>query len=202
VTGFGLEPGVKLPRADKPRVQSLELDEVHRLADAMPQRTRATVGPPKTPPSHRTVPAQVTLDVLAAHLTRWPADQSGLVFTNMRGDPWLWRTFCALIRDAREVAGLRSSVTFHDPRHHFASVLIAADCSIKAVQEALGHANAGEDTEHVVQRSDQGKGGESPCMGATGAVLTPWRARVVVILTSVPVRVLWSPKQFAGSHPS
>jgi integrase len=35
-------------------------------------------------------------------------------------------------------------VTFHDLRHHFASVLIGAGCSIKAVQEALGHANASE----------------------------------------------------------
>lgn len=35
-------------------------------------------------------------------------------------------------------------MTFHDLRHHFASVLIAAGCSIKAVQEALGHANVSE----------------------------------------------------------
>ena len=33
---------------------------------------------------------------------------------------------------------------FHQLRHHFASVLIGAGCSIKAVQEALGHANASE----------------------------------------------------------
>jgi integrase len=35
-------------------------------------------------------------------------------------------------------------LTFHDLRHHVASVLIAAGCSIKAVQEGLGHANASE----------------------------------------------------------
>src|SRR5829696_3677677 len=171
---------VKLPRADRPRVQPLELADVHGLADAMPERARAAVmfaagsglrmgetlglttdrvdrqmvtpsmgsprfGPPKTKASHRTVPvAQVTLDAVAAHLARWPADGSGLVFTNIRGEPWRRGTFCELIRDAREVAGLPSSVTFHDLRHHFASVLIAAGCSIKAVQEALGHANASE----------------------------------------------------------
>jgi integrase len=48
------------------------------------------------------------------------------------------------VRDARKTAGLPVSVTFHDLRHHYASVLIAAGCSIKAVQEALGHKNARE----------------------------------------------------------
>jgi integrase len=53
-------------------------------------------------------------------------------------------SFGGVVRAARTRTKLPNSVTFHDLRHHFASVLIAAGCSIKAVQDALGHANAGE----------------------------------------------------------
>jgi site-specific recombinase XerD len=66
------------------------------------------------------------------------------VFTGQRGEPWRRNTFTRLIAQGRVAAGLPESVTFHDLRHHFASVLIAAGCSIKAVQSALGHANASE----------------------------------------------------------
>jgi integrase len=41
-------------------------------------------------------------------------------------------------------AGLVTYVTFHALRHHYASLLIGAGCSVKAVQEALGHATAAE----------------------------------------------------------
>jgi integrase len=102
-------------------------------------------GPPKTAASNRTVPlAQVTLDALAAHLARFPSGPDGLIFTSPESKPWRRQKFGALVRTARTAAGLPETVTFHDLRHHFASVLIAAGCSIKAVQEALGHANASE----------------------------------------------------------
>ena len=49
-----------------------------------PSRGEPRFGPPKTPSSRRRVPlAQVTLDVLAAHLARFPA-VAGLVFTSTR----------------------------------------------------------------------------------------------------------------------
>jgi len=82
--------------------------------------------------------AQVTLDVLAVHLARFPAIDN-LVFTSTERRPWRRGTFAELIRQAREDAGLSATVTFHDLRHHYAPALIAAGCSIKAVQEALGH---------------------------------------------------------------
>jgi site-specific recombinase XerD len=87
--------------------------------------------------------AQVTLDILAAHLARFPAIDA-LVFTSTHRQPWRRGTFAELIRQARQDAGLPASVTFDDLRHHYASALIAAGCSIKAVQSALGHKNAGE----------------------------------------------------------
>jgi integrase len=182
--------GVKVPRADRPKVNPLAAEQVAALADAVPGRVRAAVlfaagsglrmgevlgltvdridflrravtvdrqlltppsggeptfGPPKTKASHRVVPlAQVTVDVLAAHLAEFPADRDGLVFTSPRGERWRRNTFTMAIAQARTAAGLPETVTFHDLRHHFASVLIAAGCSIKAVQSALGHANASE----------------------------------------------------------
>jgi site-specific recombinase XerD len=72
------------------------------------------------------------------------ACRDGLIFTSSRGEPWRRGTFAEIIRDARAKAGLPESVTFHHLRHRFASVLIGAGCSIKAVKEALGHANASE----------------------------------------------------------
>ncbi len=47
----------------------------------------------------------------------------------------MWRETCAR-------AGLEHR--YHGLRHHFASVLIAGGCSVKAVQKALGHASASE----------------------------------------------------------
>lgn len=45
-------------------------------------------------------------------------------------------------RQARKKAGLAESVTYHDLRHFFASILISSGCSIKQVQSALGHESA------------------------------------------------------------
>jgi integrase len=75
--------------------------------------------------------AQVTVDVLAAHLADYPAGLDELIFTNNPGEPWRRGTFSEIIRNARAAADLAASLTFHDLRHHFASVLIAAGCSIK-----------------------------------------------------------------------
>jgi integrase len=47
------------------------------------------------------------------------------------------------MRDATARVGLKG-VTFHDLRHVAASALIAAGCSVKAVQAFLGHATAAE----------------------------------------------------------
>ncbi|MEO6121206.1 MAG: tyrosine-type recombinase/integrase [Acidimicrobiales bacterium] len=48
----------------------------------------------------------------------------------------LWRATVAR-------SGLPVGTRYHDLRYHFASGLIAANCSVKTVQDALGHASAG-----------------------------------------------------------
>jgi integrase len=94
--------------------------------------------PPKTASSNRTVPASdAVLAALGAHVGR---RHEGFV-VHRDGEPvsrdlfryqWLRATRCA------GVEGLR----YHDLRHAFASMLISAGCSVKAVQHALGHASA------------------------------------------------------------
>ena len=57
---------------------------------------------------------------------------------------------------ARERSGVDAR-GWHDLRHHYASVLIGAGCSIRAVQDALGHSNASEtlDTYSHLRPSDE-----------------------------------------------
>ena len=110
-----------------------------------PPRGEPAFGEPKTPASHRQVPlAKWTVDVLAAHLAKYPVGSDGLAFTNPAGGRWRRNAFTMLIARARDTAGLPAGTSFHGLRHHYASVLIAAGCTIKAVQSALGHANASE----------------------------------------------------------
>jgi integrase len=133
---FGLTlPNVHLLR----RIVSVEQQLVTRSTEPL------ALGPPKTEASYRTVPlAQVTIDALAAHLARYPVSHPWrLVFTDDRGDPVRRNRVAEMFRAATIAAGL-PGVTFHALRHHYASLLIRSGCSVKAVQEALGHATAAE----------------------------------------------------------
>jgi integrase len=105
----------------------------------------ARLGPPKTAASYRTIPLpDVALEVLAAHLARWPVEHEwGLLFTTERGEPVQRGPWSAIWKRAITNFGL-VDVTTHSLRHHFASLLIAAGCSVKVVQNRLGHASAKE----------------------------------------------------------
>ena len=109
------------------------------------QNGRPEFGPPKSAAGYRTVPMPaVVTDVVAAHLARFRPRKFGLVFTNTYGDPLRKSTFSDQWRHAARIAGVPDSVTFHDLRHFYASLLIAKGCSIKAVQKRLGHESAME----------------------------------------------------------
>ena len=81
------------------------------------------------------------LDEIAAHLARRPAGEHGVIVTP-DGQPLDAARWGYYFRRARQRAGLNDSITFHDLRHFFASVLIASGCSIKQMQMALGHDSA------------------------------------------------------------
>lgn len=111
------------------------------------------LGPPKTRASFRNVPASaVVLEALSAHLQAYGTGAvldatgkpvEGLVF-HVNGKPIGRNRFGDLWRATVKRAGLPHGTRYHDTRHHFASALIAANCSVKAVQDALGHASARE----------------------------------------------------------
>ena len=119
------------------------------------------IAPPKTAGSYRTVPLpRVVVDALAVHVAEFPPadveveDITGpepvrrpvrLLFVTRGGRPLRRTSFSALVwQPARTRAGLPDSVTFHDLRHYYASLLIRHNESVKVVQARLGHASAAE----------------------------------------------------------
>lgn len=104
--------------------------------------THLTLGEPKTSASTRSIPVPSdVLDVLAAHVERFGPGRDG-VLLHRAGDylsdnrfNWQWRR-------AQAGAGIKAgSMRFHWLRHAFASSLISAGCSVKAVADAMGHQN-------------------------------------------------------------
>lgn len=113
-----------------------------------PAEGRPHLAPPKTASSVRTVPLpRVVVDALAAHVAAFPVAEdggwAGLLFTTGTGQPWRRSAVTAAWRKAADATPWAGS-TFHATRHHCASVLIAAGCSVRVVQNQLGHANASE----------------------------------------------------------
>jgi len=132
--------GLTVDRIDFPRRQVRVDRQLVAVAGGTP-----TFGPPKSAASFRTVPLPATVaDALAAHLARFRPGREGLVFTNRFGDPLRRSAFGETWHRAAEAAELPQRATFHDLRHFYASLLIARNCSIKAVQKRLGHQSATE----------------------------------------------------------
>lgn len=141
--GTGLRPGelfgLSVDRVDFLR-RSLRVDrQLVRVRGA-----GVALGPLKTQASYRTLPlATVVADVLAAHLSEWPAvGEHGLIFTNERGAPIQQHPFAMMWEGAARRAGLPEWATPHDLRHYFASVLIRSGSSVKVIQARLGHSSA------------------------------------------------------------
>lgn len=101
------------------------------------------LGPPKTKASHRVVPiGEWTVGLLEQHLAEFPP-VDGRVWSDSRGWPVRRQRIAEAFSAAVESCGL-VDVTFHDLRHHYASLLIAAGTSVKTVQVLLGHSSAVE----------------------------------------------------------
>ena len=107
--------------------------------------TEIRFGPPKTDASNRVVPApQLVIDALATHLRDFGPGPQGLIFTNGKGQPLFIDGFydSGWFRAALRQAGLPQTISLHDLRHFYASLLIAQGGDIKTVQARLGHASA------------------------------------------------------------
>jgi integrase len=102
-------------------------------------------GPPKTSASARTIPLPAAVrDELARHLARFGEGPDRLIFTNASGQPIRRSRAADAMRATVKAAGLPATVTMHDLRHYYASLLIAAGQSVKVVQARLGHRSAVE----------------------------------------------------------
>jgi integrase len=75
-------------------------------------------------------------------LAALPTD--GFVFTNENGESLRRSVFSRVWRRAVKTGGLPAGTSFHDLRHHYASLLIRHGESVKVVQARLGHASAAE----------------------------------------------------------
>ncbi|MCL2395739.1 MAG: site-specific integrase [Acidimicrobiaceae bacterium] len=103
-------------------------------------RRVTSLGPPKSAASFRTIPlADTVAEELAEHLQRYPVAPGGLLVTGNDGAAIPEGRFTHTWQAAVKRAGLAPGIRFHDLRHTFASALIAAGCSVKVVQIALGH---------------------------------------------------------------
>jgi integrase len=88
----------------------------------------------------RTVPlADVVLAELAPYVK---ANDSGLLVGDRDGRPIQQNRFSQSWARAVMRAGLPRGTRYRDLRHTFASALISAGCSVKAVQLSLGHESA------------------------------------------------------------
>ncbi|MFN0090314.1 MAG: tyrosine-type recombinase/integrase [Acidimicrobiales bacterium] len=110
-----------------------------------PARGTPRFGPPKTPASVRTVPLpRIVGDRMAAHLTVFGEGPDRLLFTSAAGAPLRRNWTGGMMRRTVAAAGLPATVTMHDLRHFYASLLIAEGQSVKVVQNRLGHRSAVE----------------------------------------------------------
>lgn len=102
--------------------------------------TAMKLGPTKATASVRSVPVPAdVLDMLAAHVQQFGAGRDGVLlhqdgaYLSANAFNWQWRR--AQVGAGRAAGALR----FHWLRHAFASSLISAGCSVKAVADAMGH---------------------------------------------------------------
>jgi integrase len=105
---------------------------------------RATFGPVNDRKNRpRTIPlGSGVLDELAAHLATYAPDPDGLVFTTVFRAKVSHAKWSEVWRAAASQCGIPLGDGYHLLRHFYASTLIAAGCSVKEVQERLGHASA------------------------------------------------------------
>ena len=108
-------------------------------------------GPPKTRAAVRTIPVSSSIiDLLAQHLSRFPAGSNGVIFTSTatrqtkQGEPISRSRWAAAYGEACRAAEVDGRTRTHDLRHVGASSLTAWGLSVAAVQAVLGHSSLNE----------------------------------------------------------
>lgn len=121
--------------------RQLHVEQQVKIVRSQLELNRPKGGKTRTVPLPDAVAAE-----LAEHLRRHPVEGGGLVFTSREGkpinrnhfNPYTWKP-------ALEAAGVESTRAngMHALRHFYASVLIDAGESVRAVADYLGHADPG-----------------------------------------------------------
>ena len=102
-----------------------------------PARGRPFLKAPKSKNSYRTIALSgLVTDTLAAHLATFGANEDDLVF-HIAGRAVARAMAAKYMRSAAQQAGVRA--TWHDLRHHHASVLLSEGVNPSKVAERLGH---------------------------------------------------------------
>jgi len=122
-------------------VCGLRVDDVDFMRGAVTPRFQADGAPLKTHGSEATVPIPRDLAVtLSESVARYGGDY---VVTDELGQPVKTFVIERAIRRARvKVDGLPERFTFHDTRHHYASLLIAGGADVKTIQTRMRHQSA------------------------------------------------------------
>jgi integrase len=134
--GTGLRQGEAMA-VTRDRIDFLrrELRVDRQLATLPP--TGSLFVPPKTRRGYRVVAlSNLMVESLSAHLAQFGTGDEDLVF-HEQGRPIGRRRVSALMRPTAVAAGV--DATWHDLRHHHASVLLSAGVSPALVAERLGH---------------------------------------------------------------
>ncbi|MFN7244700.1 MAG: tyrosine-type recombinase/integrase [Dietzia cercidiphylli] len=122
-------------------VCGLRVEDVDFMRGAVTPRFQAGGAPLKTPGSESTVPIPRDLAVtLSESVARYGGSH---VVTNELGQPVKTFVIERAVRRARStVEGLPEGFTFHDTRHHYASLLIAGGADVKTIQARMRHQSA------------------------------------------------------------
>jgi integrase len=110
--------------------------------DRQLKRDSTEFAPPKTAKSVRTLPLpHYVIDALAAHLAEYGAGPQGHIFTTSRKTVLRYTNFRRRVFDTamEQSQDIPADTTFHDLRHAYASMLIAAGLSPKIIQVRMGH---------------------------------------------------------------
>ena len=100
------------------------------------------VGRPKGGKVRRVHVEHRVVDLLAEQVRERVSNPGDLVFPSPRGEMWGGNNFLARVfNPARRRAGLQG-MNFHDLRHTYASLLVAANVQPMVVAEQLGHSDA------------------------------------------------------------
>jgi integrase len=123
-----------------------EVDFLRHVVHVRQQvRQDGTIGLPKRDKTRDVpLPEHVAL-ALAAHIERYAPAPDGLIFAGADGGPVDRRRFSAAWGRALDAAGLERirANGSHALRHFYASTLLAAGVSVRAVADWLGHADGG-----------------------------------------------------------